>query len=682
MELSAEEKVDRRTDPDYVERCIRHISDEELIGAMDLTRLGLRGDGDFFQVWGNYWNTVLDRGRYLGDGDLLMPAPEAAASLEHRRAEILAAADQLLQHNINGWGDVTIQHGPIVDFNAAYGRSGKYGFHYWLWARALTRAFLLTGDQKYVAEFDALFNTWYEQRDAVTGEIPELHPIYYELGLGVRNRVFFEYYCLPYEARTARTHERMLKTLLGAARWLYQEEKRMYRGGNWQIMGSFGLVQIGLMVPEFKEASQWVPLGVDRLQKHAEKDFYADGCHSERVPSSYSLVAYRDSRNLVHLLNNSKEYAHQGEPMRAMLGRMENWFAAILPPDGYLPGINDGSRQKMPAGIVREACEKSVHLPSSGFTAFRAGDKYLLINHGPSGGGHSHADSLSFEMHAFGQAMAIDSGIGLSYDDPNHQPWYTQSKAHNMLVVDDSSLDRRQAEGRDVVVSTGEHLDYFAATHYGYAASKGVTHRRHFAFIRPDYFVIFDAIASRADGTAREMTWNLHSPLEFVPRTSGFASVGAPGLIVLPASKDWVPRRDKGIASVAGIPGYTTTHAKIDWLAFQGSLAPGGRTEFAVLLLPFANRRPEVRMRTLSQSESGSHFAIDHATGTDHLLFANPGMKLESNGMVFSGACALVRRRSDRPSIWAVSHGLQLAVDGKSVVESRTLFSGEGEMVL
>ena len=71
----------------------------------------------------------------------------------------------------------------------------------------------------------------------------------------------------------------------------------------------------------------------------------------------------------------------------------------------------------------------------------------MLINHGPTGGGHSHADSLDFQLHAFGRAMAIDSGIGRTYDDPHHAPWYIRSRSHNLLMVDDADLNRREAEG-------------------------------------------------------------------------------------------------------------------------------------------------------------------------------------------------------------------------------------------
>src|ERR1041384_8048702 len=97
--------IDRRKDPAYEERRIRHIDDAELKSAMDFA-----GGGDFYSAWAKHWERVREeRGWFLGDGDLLMRAGAGGESLEHRRGEILASAEQLLKHNLNGWGDVTIQ---------------------------------------------------------------------------------------------------------------------------------------------------------------------------------------------------------------------------------------------------------------------------------------------------------------------------------------------------------------------------------------------------------------------------------------------------------------------------------------------------------------------------------------------------------------------------------------------
>jgi hypothetical protein len=695
---------DRRKDPTYLDQSIRHIRDSDLFAAIDLSRDALapvrgaveRGDfADAYVAWAAHWKTVQHRGRYLDAGELLNTAEGAAATFKPDQATILAKADELLAHKITGWGDVTIQHGPVVDFNASYGNSGKYGFHYWGWSRPLIQAYLLTKDQKYLAGFDELFNQWYEQRDKVHGDIPDLHAIYYELGLGIRNRVFLEYYCLPFEARPPQTHERMLKTLLGAARWLYQEEKRMYRGGNWQIIGSYGMAHIGLMVPEFKESDSWVKLGSDRLIAHTVQDSFDDGCHKERVPSSYMLYLYRDPRNIAVLMKDRPEYDPIIAKFRGPMERTLNWWTYALPPDGVVPAINDGGRLPLPPALLQDGVDffkrgdmrwvkeqllepsavaakrlaarddanrpkqRSVHFPSSGFTILRSDwsrdARYMMINHGPSGGGHSHADALSFEMNAYGLPMAIDAGIGLTYDDPHHRPWYTQAKAHNVLLVDNSNPNRNEAEGRDVVWTSLSTLDYWAATHHGYANSLGVTHRRHIAFMNRAYFVIYDvAESSRGD---HALSWNLHTTLNLAPDARNTNGAG-PGMLILPSNVDWKSERSQGIADTRAISGFPTTHTVIDWLAYRGPLKQAAPATFAVVLYPYADSAPAVKFKTVAMKERSSHFTVDTTEGTDHLLFGD----IDSEGISFRGAFGHLRVRDEKVLSASVSQGTLLSL--------------------
>jgi hypothetical protein len=673
---------DPRKDPAYLDRHIKHIPDEDLFAALDLSSPALEpmraavARKDYpaaYGAWATYWAGVAPkRELFTGDGDFLCPRAEATAYFAASKPSILAAAQRLLRHDIQGWGTVSIQHGSVVDFNADYGKSGKYGFHYWMWARPLVQAFLVTGDDKYLAEFDELFNQWYEQRDRVVGGWPGLDVVYYELGLGVRNRLFLENYFLPYPKRTPQTHERMLKTLLGAARWLHDEERLGYREHNWQIIGAYGLAHIGLMVPEFTEARGWVELGARRLREHVAQDFFPDGCHSERCPSSYMLIAYRDPRNLALLLSRDPTHRKLADGLRAPLERSLDFWLGVLPPGGVLSGINDGSRSPMQPAILQDGKDlfgrsdalwvkrhvlgiksgggddassaadepkrRSVHFPASGFTVMRsdwsnADARFLLINHGPSGGGHSHADALSFEFSAFGKALAIDAGIGETYDDPLHASWYVHGPAHNMVTVDGADCDRAAAAGTDVAWTSNERYDHFAATHRGYEASKGIVHRRHVVLVKPaGYVVVYDVITSRPGAAAAHaLEWNLH--LTVPPDASA-----GPAVVVAPAAAQegaaWERKLSKGWASVLGIPGYEPKHqAEIDWLRFESSVQPGQTRTLGVLLHPFAGERPAIGFRAMPAAADlrQASFVVEHPGGTDRISFTEGAVEVTAD---------------------------------------------------
>ncbi len=690
-----EARTDLREDPVYLDGQIKHISDPDLFAAMDLNRAGLadvkravdQGEyGAAYEAWGAYWDarTGFD---YINVGIPYHSVDQAFEYFSTRN--YTAAADRVAAHNITGWGGVTIQHGPVVDFNADYGRSGKYGFHYWGWSGPLLWAYLGTRDTKYLDVFDRLFNQWYEQRDDVEGAYAHLDPIWYELGLGSRrNRVFLEFYKLNRGRLSVRTHERILKNFLGSARWLYELEKQGYRSGNWQVMGSYALAELGINLPEFREAERWVSQGVYRIEEHLQRDFYEDGCHSERCPSSYSTIVYRDPRNLAYLLERFGDNRQRAASLRPPLERTLNHWMYLISPLGTQPAVNDGGRGRFNRDIFIDGgrafnrpdmlwvaenllgadIEDPVEPPSgtsidfrpSGFAVMRQdwtrASPYLVINYGEYGGGHSHPDVLSFELFAYGDALAVDAGIGVSYDDPLHGPWYKTSRAHNMLVIDDANLDRRIAVGLNPIWSSQAGMDYFSAEHEGYR-SRGVIHRRHVLFLKPaepatgtdPYFLVFDAFSSAEGG--RRASFYLHSPTPLQRGGTAVFSTEAPGLLVATPDAPSV-RLGTGMAHLGGIPGRRPARQLIRWASLDVTTSGDGLVDdLAVLLYPFRSMPlPGVRVRRGENHGPGgtAYLIVEHAGGVDHIVITDGTHRtFGAGGLTTDAICAVIRTDSD-----------------------------------
>ncbi len=688
-----EANTDLREDPAYLDQQIKHISDPDLIAALDLNRAGLEDvkravdQGDYataYAAWGKYWDA--------GPGFAYVNVSTPFYTIEEafnafRPGSYTATADRVVAHNIMGWGGVTIQHGAVVDFNADYGRSGKYGFHYWGWSRPLLWAYLSTRDTKYLDAFDDLFNQWYEQRDDVVGAIARLDPIWYELGLGsARNRIFLDFYRLNRGRLSARTHERILKNFLGSARWLNELEKQGYRPGNWQVMGAYALAELGLNLPEFKEAERWVSLGVYRIEEHLTKDFFEDGCHSERCPSSYSQIVYRDPRNLAHLLERFGGQDDRATALRPRLERTLNHWMYLMSPLGTQPAVNDGGRgrfdrnifidggrafnrpdllwvaKNLLGGSIDDAVEPpsstSVDFRPSGFAVMRMdwtrNSPYMIINYGPWGGGHSHADILSFELFAYGKALAVDAGIGVSYDDPLHGPWYKTSKAHNMLVIDDKNLDRKIAVGENPIWNSQAGMDYFSAEHSGYR-SLGVRHRRHFLFMKPvdpdpqanPYFLVFDAFSSETE--PRKASFMLHSPTPLQRGGTAVFSTEAPGVLVATPDAPAI-RQGTGMAHLGGIasPG----RQLIRWASLDLMTSGDGLVnDLAVVLYPFQSMPlPKVRIRRGENAGPPGtvYLVVEHGSIVDHIVVTDGSYRtFGANDLSTDAICVVVRTGSD-----------------------------------
>lgn len=84
----------------------------------------------------------------------------------------------------------------------------------------------------------------------------------------------------------------------------------------------------------------------------------------------------------------------------------------------------------------------SKHLEDIGWVAMHsalgdaANDVWAMFRSGRFGSfSHAHADENSFQLYAYGEALAIDSGYYPSYGTPHDILWTRQTRAHNSILV-------------------------------------------------------------------------------------------------------------------------------------------------------------------------------------------------------------------------------------------------------
>ncbi len=709
----------RLRDREFVQTRIKHISSDDLFSAMDLSLPGLLrvgryvADKDFraaFSAWRDYWTTkrqphyMRRTYRLLIDTEILVPQDSIAPFMSRnpgQRDSVMARARQILRNTIRVWGNTIVDFGPEVDFNRDLGRSGKYGFHYWLWAHPLNTAYVLTGDTAFVRKFEDLFNRWYEQRNSISSGFQSLDVVYYELGLGVRNRIFLDFYLLPFAHLRTETHERLLKTFLAAGRWLYELERcEGYRPGNWQIHGAFMLTQLGLALPEFTESRQWVEMGLQRMQEHMDRDFLADGGHSERCPRNYTLATYLSYRNLYYLLSAYDSHTRMAGDIRTTMGKTIDWWLAMLAPTGEIPAFNDSHRGLFPVGILEDAAaffEKpevngvlmrlfgiphpgdsllpsftSRHMPASGFTVMRTDwtpeALTMTLSYGPFSGFHTHADVMAFELYGYGRALAVDAGIGMTYDDTLYVPWYKSSRAHNMVVVNDTNIDRERTEGKNIVWASTPSVEYFAGDHDGYAA-RGIHFRRRVAFVKPSYWFVLDKVsAGRAGDT---LSWYFHSPTTLLPENNGARSRTAPGILVKAAGDDVIVRSGQGWAASTTdtSPGATE---QVNWIRLDQITGSDSVYLFPVLLFPFREGNPSVRVSRVSER---SYRVVD-GDRTDTLIF--PDGDYDEHGIATDGDLLVLQSEHSLPRTFTVTHATYVRYNGTEIWRSAVRMSMDG----
>ncbi len=612
------------------------------------------------------------------------------------RDSVLLRARDALKNRLRVWGNTVMDFGDTVDFNREIGKHGKYGFHYWGWSKPLLQAFVMTGEQRYLECFDRLFTQWYRQRNVITRSIPDFDVVYYELGLATRSRMFIEYDILSGGRLPDSTRERLLKSVLGAARWLYEIQRcEGYRPGNWQMHGSATLVQIALTYPEFAESAGWLALGLQRLQEHAAQDFLEDGGHSEHSPRNYTLATYGLLRNVSYLLNAHGISADVADRLRSRLSLTALWWVTMLTPTGEIPAINDSHRGRFPPRVLEDAASSfgmpeisgvlgslfsdppprgiprvlpaftSRHLPASGFTVMRSDwtrdALYMNINHGLSSPTHFHNDILSFELYAFGRALAVDAGIGATYDDPDHFTWFLSSRAHNMVVINDGNLDRAKNQGREIQWDSTSTVQWFTGWHEGYP---GYRCRRTVIFVKPSYWLVRDDVASTVSGDT--VSWYLHSPERFERAETGWRTGGAPGMWVLPAEQGLVSRLGSGRAASTVDPDPGKTQ-EASWIRFDRTSHVDSTARFSVFLVPFRSPGDAPLCSVIGPG----HLRIVTGEYTDDLYVGGEGSA--TAGASTDAACFWTRSTAGQLRRLALIDGTFARINGDEVIrlESR-----------
>jgi hypothetical protein len=328
---------------------------------------------------------------------------------------------------------------------------------------------------------------------------------------------------------------------------------------------------------------------------------------------------------------------------------------------------------------VEKPTQTSVDFRASGFAVMRdtwtKESPYLVINYGPYGSGHSHADMLSFELFAYGKALVVDAGIGVSYDDPLHSPWYITSKAHNMLIVDDANLNRKNAVGENPIWSTQGPLDYFSAEHRGYG-DRGVEHRRHFLFVKTDtslvnampYFIVFDAYTATP---GKRISHMVHTPLPLRKVGTRIISTESPGLVVV--TSDPVNLREgTGMAHLGGVS--TPSRREIPYVAFD-RISAGVPEDLAVLYFPFSSTdAPAITLGRLFGGIPGKAACLTvlHRDITDHIAITDGQEHTFANGILKTDArCAIVRSRPDGSiAYYSIVAGRRLEFNGRVLLDA------------
>lgn len=429
------------------------------------------------------------------------------------------------------------------------------------WLLDLGQAWRLTGDERYARAFVFLVSDWMRANPLGLG-------INWSSSLEVALRLIAWCWALVLFRDAAAMSPEFFVTILG---WLQAHARYIerylshYFSPNTHLTGeALGLYYAGTLLAGLQGATEWRAQGRQILQQQLERQVFSDGVYFEQ---STSYQYYTVEIYLHFLLLAARNNERVPLWMHERVGKMLDFLLAVRSPDNTMPLIGDsdggwlvplvrrapvdhrglfstaavlfsnphlawasgtlaaetlwllGTSAGQGWSILRPQSPepaKLVCFAEGGYVVMRNrwGQRahQLIFDAGPLGchvsGGHGHADLLSIQCSAFGEAYLVDAGTCCYTADTRWRNYFRSTRAHNTVMVD----GRGQAEPKGpfswhhrpaaTLRLCAERPGYCeaGAEHEAYRdLADAVTHRRRVLFVDARYWVVVDDLVGTAN---------------------------------------------------------------------------------------------------------------------------------------------------------------------------------------
>lgn len=497
-------------------------------------------------------------------------------------ASVIKQADDILAHVFNLAGCPPTKLGAEIDWSADPHDYDQWPIAlnrhtHWL---TLGRAYAATKDEKYAQEFVSELRSWlaalpiYIGANWIEGPHLERGKIPLSLDAGIRMaQSWWQAYGYFKDSPSFDVDAQMLMFGSMYDHAGYFLDPRAWHGAsNWGAMEVNGLFTLAVMLPEVKDASQWLTTARQRLSEALAAQVYPDGAQIELAPGYHGVTL----SNFVGALELARANQVELPPdFQAGLERMYDYYVAIATPDRRMPAVNDsgwnGLERQLLQGLTlfpqrddwrylatagkegTPPARTSWTLPYAGFHMMRTGwtprDKYLFFETGPYSTGHQHEDQLNLLLHVGGKTLLTEGGI-YSYDRSAWRKYVLSSRAHNVVLVDGQEQNRwrrretyRTEQPYESRWFTGADFDFAQGVYdsgFGPNGEVQVTQTRQVLFVKPDYWLVVDDFVPADDKPhTYEALFHLDAAAAQVDQGTGAVTVeeGGVGLRIIPLAQ-------------------------------------------------------------------------------------------------------------------------------------------------
>ncbi|MBQ9892138.1 MAG: heparinase II/III family protein [Bacteroidales bacterium] len=400
----------------------------------------------------------------------------------------------------------------------------RWQLHRMKWWIPLGKAYRLTGDEKYAAEWVSEYLDWIEknplegfdrERDSSMQEAPNVFFAWRPLEVSdrVERQIAQFTLMLPSESFTGAF---LTRFLVNYHRHCVHLTGHFSATGNHLLFQAQRLLRASVFFPEFKDAASWRETSVGILSREISRQVYPDGMQNELDPH-YHLEAvklfadalglvgdgvfpdsYRETvYKMIRIIYNYSypDYAnpmfsdfHGQHDMVPLYGKWRNLF----PEDPMIEWLaTGGASGKVPDYLSRAFSSSGFYCLRNGWTSDAT---VMVLKAGPPGFWHCQPDNGTFEYWRKGRNFFPDSGCYVYGGDAEilaMRNWFRQTSVHNTLTLNGKNLETTDSKLVSWLAdSTGRAS--FTVENPSYP---GFIHQRSVDF-RPDGTVLIEDTAS------------------------------------------------------------------------------------------------------------------------------------------------------------------------------------------
>lgn len=458
--------------------------------------------------------------------------------------------------------DGTINWGFKPD-NSNVDREFYYQQHRHQWMEPQAKAYANTKNEAYFNNWVDVYTSWMAKYPCPNAQfddpnIKDLEAGYEWKGLQPTERVLSQLNIIPLYLTSPNFTPEWLTTVLNA----FAESVEMIRmnyiaDGNIRISQGQAVAMAGVLMPEFKNAGQWVTEGLQTM--NMDEQFRSDGVHCD-LDLSYHIAAISDYLEVYNLAkaNNKLDILPAGYTDK--LKGAVSFVQDMIYPDYTIDNFNDTrsssyakstlmNRLKEYLEIFPEDEElkwmawegtkggtkpswKSKAYTNTGYYMFRssdwgAGRGIMMIhknNENSARKWHCQPDNGTFSLWYKGRNFFPDAGV-YSYDipkpgEPDMRGTYRKYTLHNTLSCQSKDILESQQLGKflkqestdkyELIVT--ENTPYKNGVSIGSFVPEGnIIHRRAVFFVDNKFFTIVDEVYSdNKDYTGTKFNLNFH----------------------------------------------------------------------------------------------------------------------------------------------------------------------------